>query len=59
MYVRQYEISPKNNTVLCCVTRAVPVDLIVFHLLGGTNHYKVLMDNFRLLSTAFLELGQG
>jgi hypothetical protein len=22
---------------------------------GGTNHYKVLMDNFRLLSTAFLE----
>jgi farnesyl-diphosphate farnesyltransferase len=25
----------------------------------GTNHYKVLMDKFRLVSTAFLELGEG
>ncbi|KAM0899002.1 hypothetical protein ACQ4PT_021559 [Festuca glaucescens] len=30
-----------------------------WHFSCGTNHYKVLMDNFRLLSTAFLELGQG
>ncbi|KAK1643306.1 hypothetical protein QYE76_061111 [Lolium multiflorum] len=30
-----------------------------WHFSCGTNHYKVLMDNFRLLSMAFLELGQG
>lgn len=27
--------------------------------LGGTNNYKVLMDEFHHVSTAFLELGKG
>ncbi|KAM0931767.1 hypothetical protein ACQ4PT_000071 [Festuca glaucescens] len=30
-----------------------------WHFSSGTSHYRVLMDNFRLLSTAFLELDQG
>ncbi|ONM10468.1 Squalene synthase 1 [Zea mays] len=30
-----------------------------WHYSCGTNHYKVLMDKFHLVSTAFLELGQG
>ncbi|CAD6343653.1 unnamed protein product [Miscanthus lutarioriparius] len=30
-----------------------------WHFSCGTNHYKVLMDNFHHVSTAFLELGQG
>ncbi|KAK1604293.1 hypothetical protein QYE76_027966 [Lolium multiflorum] len=30
-----------------------------WHFPSGTSHYRVLMDNFRLLSTAFLELDQG
>jgi hypothetical protein len=28
-------------------------------LAGGTNNYRVLMDKFHLVSTAFLQLGQG
>jgi len=28
-------------------------------LAGGTNNYKVLMDKFHHVSTAFLELGEG
>jgi hypothetical protein len=32
---------------------------VVAVLAGGTNHYRVLMDNFHHVSTAFLELGQG
>lgn len=33
--------------------------LSFYCLLGGTNNYKVLMDQFHHVSTAFLELGKG